>query len=404
MRLRSLFVLVLLCSVFVSGQQPPQETNLLALQEGTLPVIEPPSYGGWSAANLLDDTPRSGWCCPNGQPANNVFVFEMVAPAALAAFEFDTGAVDGNGRAAKDVVIEVSAVSKAAGFEPVLKASLAARQDGQRFPAAATVTGTWIRLTIIDNHGDAAYAELMGFRGYGVKPAVTPLADPMSGTYKTNYNDFHMRQQGTAISGCYESGEGLFTGTMEGRVMKLTWTEGGGTKTGPAVFVMAPDGLSFRGFWWRDTDKGKPINGEWTGKRISADVGGCPHWSGSVGGELKNSLAATGRARLYGILFDTDSARLRPESLPTLDEVVRIMSGEPSWSLIIEGHTDSTSTPAHNQTLSEQRAKSVQTYLVSKGVAAGRLTSVGFGQTKPVADNSTELGRAQNRRVELVKN
>ena len=247
MRLRSLFVLFLLCGVFVSGQQPPQETNLLALQEGTLPVIEPPCYGGWSAANLLDDTPRSGWCCPNGQPANNVFVFEMVAPAALAAFEFDTSAVDGNGRGAKDVVIEVSAVSQAEGFEPVLKASLADRQDGQRFPAAATVTGTWVRLTIINNHGDADYAELMGFRGYGVKPAVTPFADPISGTYKTNYNDFHIRQQGTAITGCYEHNQGLFTGTMEGRVMKLTWTEAGGTKTGPAVFVYSAGRHEFPG-------------------------------------------------------------------------------------------------------------------------------------------------------------
>ena len=112
---------------------------------------------------------------------------------------------------------------------------------------------------------------------------------------------------------------------------------------------------------------------------------------------------ATGRARLYGILFDTDSAHLRPESLPTLDEVVRLLSGEPSWFLVIEGHTDSTGTAAHNQTLSEQRAGSVKGYLTGRGIAAARLTTAGFGQSKPVADNGTELGRAQNRRVELVK-
>jgi outer membrane protein OmpA-like peptidoglycan-associated protein len=186
-------------------------------------------------------------------------------------------------------------------------------------------------------------------------------------------------------------------------VAKLTWNQNKGKSHGPAVFVFVPDGKSFRGYWWYDTDRGKQADGDWLGTRASNDVGTCPHWSGSVGGELKKELASTGRARLYGILFDIDSARLRPESLPTLDEVVRVMAEEPSWSLVIEGHTDSTSTAAHNQTLSEQRAKSVQDYLTGKGVAASRLSTVGYGQTRPVAGNETELGRAQNRRVELAR-
>ena len=113
---------------------------------------------------------------------------------------------------------------------------------------------------------------------------------------------------------------------------------------------------------------------------------------------------ASGRARLYGILFDVDSARLRGESLPTLDQVVRLLAGEPGWKITIEGHTDSTGTAPHNQVLSERRAAAVKDYLAGKGVAAARLASAGFGQSKPVADNATELGRARNRRVELVRN
>jgi len=402
MRIRFAVFLTIAGMALVSRGQVAQETNLLALGEGALPVIEAPSYGGWLPVNLIDDAPGSGWACPEGKIANNAFVFEMVAPATISAFEFDTGGIDGDGRGAKDVVVEMSAVSKDAGFEQVLQASLADRKDGQRFAASKSVQGSWVRLTIVNNHGDAAYTELMGFRGYGVKLATQPMG-AISGTYQTSYNNFHIRQQGTAIMGCYEHDEGLFSGTVEGRVAKLTWTQGGGKSHGPALFVFMPDGKSFRGYWWYDTDKNKAVDGEWSGTRISAEVGGCPHWSGSVEGELKKDLAGTGRARLYGILFDTDSARLRPESLPTLDEVVRLMASEPSWSLTVEGHTDSTSTPAHNQTLSEQRAKSVQDYLISKGVSTSRLTSVGFGQSRPVADNATELGRAQNRRVELVK-
>ncbi len=383
------------------GPAAAQEVNLLALGEGTLPVVEAASYRGWTAANMIDDAPGSGWACPLGKLSNNVFVFELPVPGTPSRFEFDTGSIDGAGRGAKDVVVEISAASMDAGFELVLKASLADKKDGQSFPASKQVEGRFVRLTIADNHGDKKYTELMGFRGYGTR-AAAPAAAQIVGTFDTNYNKFHLRQQGSAISGCYEHKEGLFTGTVEGKVAKLTWTQSGGSN-GPAVFVFSPDGKSFRGYWWSETDKAKPVAGTWSGKRASADVGGCPHWSGSVGGQLRKDLAAQGRARLYGILFDTDSARLKPESLPTLDEVVRLLKDEPSWSLVIEGHTDSTSTAAHNQTLSEQRAKSVQDYLTGKGIVASRLSAVGFGQSKPVADNATELGRARNRRVELVR-
>ena len=175
--------------------------------------------------------------------------------------------------------------------------------------------------------------------------------------------------------------------------MKLTWVEG---KTAPAVFVFRPDGRSSR--FGGGTDKGKP---RVDGTRVSSEVGGCPLVR--LGLRELRDLAAGGRARLYGILFDTDKATIRPESLPTLDEVVRMLGAEPEWKLTIEGHTDSTGTAAHNRTLSEQRAASVKTYLVGKGVAAERLATAGFGADKPVADNATELGRAQNRRVELVR-
>ena len=402
MRFRYAVVVLFAALILCSGAAWAQDVNLLALDEGTLPVVEPPCYGGWPPVNMVDDAAGSGWACPEGAIANNVFVFEMTAPAVLNAFEFDTQRIDGNNRGAKDVIVEVSPLSKAAGFETVLGASLADRKDGQRFAASKKVEGCWVRLTITNNHGDTKWCELMGFRGYGAKP-VSKAMGAITGTFKTSYNDFHVRQQGAAITGCYENNKGLFDGAMEGRVAKLTWKESGGSSKGPAVFVFSPDGKTFRGFWWNNTDKDRAADGHWEGERISGETGSCPHWSGSVAGELIKDLSATGRARLYGILFDTDSAHLRPESLPTLDEVVRLLSSEPSWSLVIEGHTDSTGTAAHNQTLSEQRARSVRDYLTGKGIAAAHLTTAGLGQSKPVADNATELGRAQNRRVELVK-
>jgi outer membrane protein OmpA-like peptidoglycan-associated protein len=402
MTLRSSIVAALALTLLAMAPAFAQQTNLLALGEGTLPVVAAANYGGWPAANMLDDSPSSGWACEDGKIANNVFVFEMVAPATLTAFEFDTASIDTDHSGAKDVLVEVSTTAKNAGFRQVLRATLEDRKDGQRFPATSRVEGRWVRLTIADNHGSEQWTELMGFRGYGTKPAAGPPA-PIGGTYQTSYNDFHLRRQGSAISGCYNYNDGLFEGSVEGRVAKLTWSENSGNSKGPAVFVFSPDGASFTGYWWHDTDKGQPPSGDWTGTRSSTEVGSCPHWSGSVGGEVKKDLEATGRARLYGILFDTDSARLRPESFAVLDEVLRVLNGDPGLSLTIEGHTDSSGTAAHNQTLSEERAKAVKDYLVDKGIAANRLATVGYGQSRPVADNATELGRAANRRVELVK-
>lgn len=377
-----------------------EETNVLALGDGTLPVVEPPSFGSWPAVHVIDDARSSGWACQDGRIRDNVFVFEMAAPATISAFEFDTAAIDGDGRGAKDVTVEVSASGKESGFQPVLKATLADRADRQRFAAQSKVEGRFVRLTVIDNHGDPKWTELMGFRGYGNRTQSAAAPD-ISGTWETNYNKFHLRQQGTALGGCYEYKEGLFDGTVEGRVMKLVWTQDNGS--GPAVFVFAPDGKSFRGYWWQGTDKDAAPSGDWSGRRSSSEVGSCPHWSGSVSGELQKDLAASGRARLYGILFDTDSARIRPESLATLDEVTKMLTAESGWQILIEGHTDASGAAAHNQALSEQRAASVKDYLVGKGIAAARLSTAGFGASKPVADNATELGRAQNRRVELVR-
>lgn len=104
---------------------------------------------------------------------------------------------------------------------------------------------------------------------------------------------------------------------------------------------------------------------------------------------------------LKGVNFATNSARLTPESTSVLDEVVAALQKRTEIRAEVAGHTDNRGTPAANQKLSQARAESVRTYLVSKGVAADRLTARGYGQDSPIADNKTENGRATNRRVEL---
>lgn len=102
------------------------------------------------------------------------------------------------------------------------------------------------------------------------------------------------------------------------------------------------------------------------------------------------------------VQFETDSATLVEHSKALLDAVATELKAHPEITKIrIEGHTDSTATREHNQALSTQRANAVKAYLVTKGIAATRLTTAGLGQDKPVADNASEAGRDKNRRVEF---
>jgi outer membrane protein OmpA-like peptidoglycan-associated protein len=111
----------------------------------------------------------------------------------------------------------------------------------------------------------------------------------------------------------------------------------------------------------------------------------------------------TGHASVYGIEFDTGKSTIKPQSEKVLGDVLSLLQAQPDWKMKIEGHTDSTGTKAGNQILSQQRASAVVAWLVQNGIARDRLTPAGLGDSKPIADNSTEKGRARNRRVELVK-
>lgn len=107
--------------------------------------------------------------------------------------------------------------------------------------------------------------------------------------------------------------------------------------------------------------------------------------------------------RLPGsVLFDFDSAAIRPDAERTLADVVEVLQAYAGRPVRIEGHTDSIASEAYNQKLSERRAAAVRDWLVAHGVAAGRLKSVGYGESKPLADNGTAAGRQRNRRVEVV--
>ncbi len=104
---------------------------------------------------------------------------------------------------------------------------------------------------------------------------------------------------------------------------------------------------------------------------------------------------------LRGVTFDFDKATLRAAASPVLDEAAHALAARPGARVVVEGHTDAVGSDAYNERLSQRRAQTVVDYLVHAGVARDRLEATGFGESRPVADNDTEDGRARNRRVEL---
>jgi outer membrane protein OmpA-like peptidoglycan-associated protein len=126
-----------------------------------------------------------------------------------------------------------------------------------------------------------------------------------------------------------------------------------------------------------------------------AENNGCPIINPSP--EVVKSLNTYAR----DILFDTGKATFKKGTDEVLEAMVTIFKEYPRAKFAIEGHTDSTGSKATNQALSERRAQAVRDYLIANGIAADRLTAAGYGEDKPIADNNTRAGRAENRRVEV---
>jgi OOP family OmpA-OmpF porin len=118
---------------------------------------------------------------------------------------------------------------------------------------------------------------------------------------------------------------------------------------------------------------------------------------------IGNAIDQSGHVAIYGIHFDTGKAVILPDSESILAQIEALLEQRPDLKLRVEGHTDNVGTRAANQKLSEQRAAAVVSWLVGHGIDRSRLSAEGFADTKPIGDNTTEAGRSQNRRVELVK-
>ncbi|MEM1325192.1 MAG: OmpA family protein [Bacteroidota bacterium] len=117
---------------------------------------------------------------------------------------------------------------------------------------------------------------------------------------------------------------------------------------------------------------------------------------------IYKALTTNGKFVTNDIYFEYDKAVIKAESIEVIESVYTVLKENPKFRLSIEGHTDSHGSSSYNQQLSTLRAAAIKQYLLKKGIADNRLSSKGFGETKPAQSNDTEEGRKQNRRVEFV--
>lgn len=387
--------LILLSSPVLSQQNPDSQTNLIDIASGTVLVSASSEYrNNWGAVNL--DYGRGGWCSADKAPLPHTLIFELPQ-----AYNISKVAVDASGDqesgypgiSVKSVSVYGSTESATKGYTELATFDVP-RAGRKEVTLSAPHAAEWIKYVVNSNWGNAEYTELMKVEAYGL-PAGPPPQVNVAGIYQTNYGPLRIVQEGNSIAGCYDvsGGAGEISGNLHGRILQFEWRQEP-KRHGPAIMVISLNGDALSGAWYENGS----LAGGWSGK-----LGGQPPACKVTAGGIAAELASTGEVNLYGIYFDSDSATPKPESEKTLNEILAALKAQPSLKLLIAGHTDSTGTAAHNLTLSQQRAEAVVSWLVGHGIAAQRLSAKGFGQTQPVADNSTAAGRALNRRVELVK-
>jgi outer membrane protein OmpA-like peptidoglycan-associated protein len=210
---------------------------------------------------------------------------------------------------------------------------------------------------------------------------------------------FEILEENGRLRACFSRDGANASVVVDGRSIQLRWKgEDGGD--GMALLVRGPDDHlhGTAQMWDADGQGGEPASIDVDPlERAEPICTRTPEPSA-----IERELQTARRTRVYGILFDFAQHVPRAESNAVLDELAQVFGRHADWSIAIEGHTDAIGDDASNLALSERRAAAVREALASRGVATERTTSVGHGESQPVAPNETAVGRARNRRVEIV--
>jgi outer membrane protein OmpA-like peptidoglycan-associated protein len=406
--------------------QAGQDNDLLDLASGAVVLSATTQHGGkWNAQSLLDNSTVTGWSSTKDYPNPNAFLIELPGEFLLSSFVIDnTGAEESSfpGISARHFTLYGSTTSPEEVFDLIISGQ-ADKGERKVFRVDEPTKVRWLKLVILSNYGNPSHTQVMELEAYGEAVGDMMQATEVHGIYATNYGLMRLEQSGSYVVGCYEADNGLLSGKTNGRALNFRWWEAG-PNGGTACMVLSSDGNSLNGLWY---EKGQ-VKGIWYGGRVTD--GRCPDcevpvlntvvrslYEGRSTAAAEKSIMKESQARtvsgqcldeeanfnsLPTIYFDTDSAEIKSEYVKKLQESLAVMQSYLSRKIIVTGHTDSTHTPEYNLELSLQRARSVRQWFIGQGVAANRLETRHYGESQPVADNSTPAGRTLNRRVEIV--
>ncbi len=386
----------------VSDDDGPARIDYLTFAQGAVPV----HVGGEGATRGASfeqavqsvDGDRGGFIVvPKGKATDATdteFVYEL--PAATIFDRFAVPEIYETPSPSQTFTHRVEVLGSAQGpddgFTLLAEGTLAIHgEKGQETELAvvAQVKVRWVKLRLIggiDLPNGNGFLEFSEIIGNGTQESAE-LVTGFSGVWKQGSNVVALSQDGGVVSGCYYP-SGDLKGTVSGSILKASGTDRVSgvpsqfilslTDDGGLRGVQSANGAPFRLY---SVPPAKP--GTDAGCQIPEVTLGC----GSI---------------IQGIGFDYDSAVIRSDAEPVLMALFKGLAGDPSAAIRIEGHTSSEGADSYNLALSERRAQSVVDDLIRRGIDAARLSSLGAGETQPIADNTSESGRSMNRRVEVV--
>lgn len=418
----TLITLFIFLSCFISahGQEETPEKkafNVLSIPNGAYVLKAPPTFNTetlsankiskWSKEAIIDGSNEKGWGSAEESSFPFEFIFELSEECLIERFGFNNECEKTYpGICAKKIKVEVSTTSAADGYKVVLEDKLDEFAPTKYFNIKPT-QARWIKVSILSNYGFKKFTELMEIEAWGSYVNDNMKSIDLTGDWTSTWGTVSIRQKGSSIKGCYQYRNGIIKNAgMDRRILNFTWVEDEGKNPqGKAVLVVNEEGTRLNGIWCYGNDLNE--YGTWVFKRKGKKPTRCyeveevkvdtvkQH-------QLKDEIESKGKLTVYGINFETNSATIKTESYPTLDEIFTMLQDNSSMKLIINGHTDNQGSAEYNKKLSTNRSESVKSYLVTKGIATDRLEAFGMGEEVPIADNETQLGRAANRRVELV--
>lgn len=387
--------------------------DLLNWAEGAFTVRTPEPPRTEAHVIALDGDPATRPIgVPRHAPLPHTFIVELPAMTTFDTFEVPVLGEFGpaKGKHVKTVEIEGSTESADAGFTPLATLTIEIeKKEPQRFPVAQPRAVRWLKIRMVDRYtpqdSDVDGALFSELSGYGTQEKREVGENEFTGVwnlrrgYDVSRNVMELHQNGDQITGCQVVGgqEGKITGTaVDGLARLVTTTVQGGRTVSTSSFLLVTTEWEIHGV--QSLPAGlRPFSGVPAAEGITTPCSEIPEPKNPITEALEAGLTAI----LYGIHFDVDSDLLRPDARPALEQILEALQAGANLAVVIEGHTDSDGSDAHNLDLSQRRAQSVVNWLTERGIAADQLTPVGKGEGEPIAKNDSASGKAMNRRVEV---